>query len=430
MPANYRGITLSAVAAKIYNRMLLNRMKPHIDAKLRRNQNGFRTGRSTVAQVLTLRRLIEGIKAKNLSAVMTFIDFRKAFDTIHRGKLMEILSAYGIPKEIVSAINILYTNTVARVLSPDGDTDDFEILAGVLQGDTLAPYLFIISLDYAMRLATRDKSFGFTLTKARSRRFPAEKITDTDFADDIALLSDTLKEAETLLHHVQTSAKQIGLHINETKTEYMTFNVDNNTVLQTIDGKRLSEVEDFLYLGSWIKSCEKDISVRITKAWTALRKMDTIWKSKLQPQLKISFFKTTVQSVLLYGSSSWTLTKTLEKKIDGAYTKMLRVVKGISWRQHLKNAQLYGDLPKISDTIREQRTRFSGHCWRSKEEVISNVLLWQPSHGKRSRGRPSRNFIDQLTEDTNLDVEDLKTAMNDRTTWKDIVKTVRPRSIR
>ena len=159
--------------------------------------------------------------------------------------------------------------------------------------------------------------------------------------------------------------------------------------LQTIDGKRLSEVEDFLYLGSWIKSCEKDISVRTTKVWTALRKMDTIWKSKLQPQLKISFFKMTVQSVLLYGSSSWTLTKTLEKKIDGAYTKMLRVVKGISWSQHLKNAQLYGDLPKISDTIREQRTRFSGHCWGSKEEVISNVLLWQPSHGKRSRRRPS-----------------------------------------
>ena len=81
--------------------MLLNRIKPRIDPKLRINQNGFREGRSTLAQVLTLRRLIEGIKAKNLSAVMTFVDFRKAFDSVHRGKLMKILKVYGVPSEMV-----------------------------------------------------------------------------------------------------------------------------------------------------------------------------------------------------------------------------------------------------------------------------------------------------------------------------------------
>ena len=150
--------------------MLLNRMKPFLDLLLRKNQNGFRPGRSTIAQILSLRRIVEGIKAKNLPAVITFVDFKKAFDSIHRGKLMDILLAYGVPQIIVSAIKVLYTNTSAKVLSPDGDTDEFMIVAGVLQGDTLAPFLFTIALDYALRIATKNQeAVGFTLEKARSR---------------------------------------------------------------------------------------------------------------------------------------------------------------------------------------------------------------------------------------------------------------------
>ena len=86
------------------------------------NQNGFRSGRSTLAQILALRRLIEGIKAKRLQAVITFVNFCKAFDSIHREKLMEVLLAYGVPSKIVKAINILYQGTVAQVLTADGDT--------------------------------------------------------------------------------------------------------------------------------------------------------------------------------------------------------------------------------------------------------------------------------------------------------------------
>ena len=142
---NYRGITLTSIAAKIYNALLRNRIEPKIDNILRKNQNGFRRNRSTTSQILTIRRILEGVRAKNLQATLIFVDFTKAFDSIHRGKMEQILLAYGIPKETIAAITILYRNTKVKVRSPDGDTEYFDIVAGVLQGDTLAPYLYHLS---------------------------------------------------------------------------------------------------------------------------------------------------------------------------------------------------------------------------------------------------------------------------------------------
>ena len=130
-----------------------------------------------------------------------FIDFTNAFDSIHRGKMEQILLACGIPKETVAAIMILYRNTKVKVRSPDGDTEYFDIVAGVLQGDTLAPYLFIICLDYVLRTSIdKIRENGCELTTKRSRRYPATTITDADYANDIAILANTPDQAETLLH--------------------------------------------------------------------------------------------------------------------------------------------------------------------------------------------------------------------------------------
>ena len=136
---NYRGITLTSIAAKIYNALLRNCIEPKIDNILRKNQNGFRRNRSTTSQILTIRRIYEGVRTKNLQATLLFVDFTKAFDSIRKGKMEQILLAYGLPKETVAAIRILYRNTKVKVRSPDGDTEYFDIVAGVLQGDTITP---------------------------------------------------------------------------------------------------------------------------------------------------------------------------------------------------------------------------------------------------------------------------------------------------
>ena len=120
-----------------------------------------------------------------------------------------------------------------------------------------------------------------------------------------------------------------------------------------------------------------------------------------------------------------TLTKRLERRLDGNYTRMLRAVLNKSWRQHPTRLQLYGHLPPITKTIQVRRTRHAGHCWRSKDELISDVLLWTPTHGCASVGRPARTYIQQLCEDTGCNPEDLPEAMSDREKWRETVRDIR-----
>ena len=118
-------------------------------------------------------------------------------------------------------------------------------------------------------------------------------------------------------------------------------------------------------------------------------------------------------SILLYGWTTWTLTRRLEKKLDGNYTRMLRAILNKYWRQHPTRHQLYGHLPPITKTIQVRRTRHEGHCWRSRDEFIRDVLLWTPTYGRAKGGRPARTYIQQLNEDTGCSPEDLPEAMNE-----------------
>ena len=188
--------------------------------------------------------------------------------------------------------------------------------------------------------------------------------------------------------------------------------------MKSLSGKKIKQVADFKCLGSYIASTEQDVNIRLGKAWGALNQLDKIWKSNLPDNLKRNFFWAAVESVLVYGSISWTLTTQLEKKIDGAYTRMLRAALKKSWKDHPTNKELYGNIPPISETIQQQRLRFAGHCWRSKEELAGDVLLWKPSHGKKSAGRPKKTYIDQLMDDTGCRLEELPNAMEDRENWK------------
>ena len=254
----------------------------------------------------------------------------------------QIQLAYSLPKETVAAITILYRNTKVK--------EYYDIVAGVLQGDTLAPCLFIICLDYMLRTSIdKIRENGFELTKKRSRRYPAKTITEADYTDDIAILVNVPNQAETQLHSLEWATAGIGLHINAHKTEYMCYNHTDD--ISTLDGTSLKLVDKFTYLGSSVSSTEKYIDTWLMKAWTAIERLLIIWKSDLTDKMKRSFFQAVVILILLYGCTTWTLTKRREKKLDDNYTRMLWAIWNKSWRQHFTRHQLYGHLPPITKTI-------------------------------------------------------------------------------
>ena len=187
-------------------------------------------------------------------------------------------------------------------------------------------------------------------------------------------------------------------------------------------------VSNFTYLGKNVSSTETDIKTRIAKAWTAIDRLSVIWKSDLTDETKHSFFQAAIVSILLYRCTTWTLTKRMEKKLDGNCTSMLRAIFNRSWRQYPTKQQLYGHLPPITKTIKIRRTRHAGHCWRSKDELVSDVFLWTPAYGRAKAGRPARTYVQQLCADTGCSPEDMPKAMDDREVRPEIVRNIRAHS--
>ena len=206
------------------------------------------------------------------------------------------------------------------------------------------------------------------MTKKRSWTYPTQTITDTDYADDIALLANTPTQTDSLLHSLEWTAAGIGFHVNIDIIEYMCFNQRAN--ISELKGGPVKLVDKYTYLGSSVSSTENCINMQLAKALTAIDWLSIIWKSDLTDKMKCSFFQAEVKSILLYGCTTWTLTKYMEKKLDSNYTRMLWAIMNKYLRQHPRKQQLYSHLPPITKTIQDRRTRDAGHCWRNKYKLM------------------------------------------------------------
>ena len=234
----------------------------------------------------------------------------------------------------------------------------------------LTPTCCLLTINHGLRMYL----FMSQVSRPRISGFPV-----VNYIYERMYLSTTFNgfsagQDNMIMHSLERAAEGIGLHANAHRTEYMYYNQTGD--ISTRDRTSLKLEDKFTYLGKSVSSTEKDIDRRQTKGWTAIDRLSIIWKSDLTDKMKRSYFQAAVVSILLYGCTTWTLTKRLKKKLDGNYTRMLRAILNKSWRQHPTRHQLYGHLPPITKTIQVRSTRHARHWWRSKDELISDVLLY------------------------------------------------------
>ena len=267
---NWRGINLLSVPGKIFCRVLLRRMKTSLEKILREEQAGFRSGRSCIDQIFVLRTIIEQSIEWNSSLYLNFIDFAKAFDSVHHSTLWKILESYGFPKKVINILKSMYEGN--QCSEHGGQQSEwFQIKSGVRQGCVISPLLFLVAIDWVMKTATSDKPRGIVWNSF-------ERLEDEDFADDIALVSHSYADIQEKTNRIEQTAKSVGLRVNLAKTKTMRINA-KTTMEINLNGQNLENVNKFKYLGSYLtadSNIEKEIQTRIALASAAFQRMRPI----------------------------------------------------------------------------------------------------------------------------------------------------------
>ncbi|BHF64137.1 hypothetical protein SprV_0200713600 [Sparganum proliferum] len=210
---NYRGISVVEVAAKIFAIVLLRRFQAVWDSRTRPDQAGFRAGRGCADQIFTLRRILKFRHSHQQPTAVCFSDFAAAFDSVHREPLWRIMALDDVPAKIMAMIKAYYRSTTARVIVRNNLSQPFGIRSGVRQGCILSPILFNCDNNWI---------FGRTLHGGYGVEFaPGHRLTDVDYANDIALLASNLGDLQSMVLGVNEVAKSVGLSINAGKTKVL-----------------------------------------------------------------------------------------------------------------------------------------------------------------------------------------------------------------
>jgi len=406
--------------------ILQRRILKKTEEILSESQAGFRPGRATTDQIVTLRQITEKYLEKDKSLFCCYIDFQKAFDSVWQKGLWKAMEFFGFPSKLIRLLQALYKQSQSAVRVNGELTEWFKTAVGVRQGCVISPQLFNILLEMVMLVALDDIKIGATLQ--------GTCINNLRFADDIVLMAETPHELQQLVDKVYEASRAFGLKINIGKTEVQTISKGgkNLTINIHINNDRLNQVDDFVYLGGTIAnngSSSNDIKTRIRKAGAAFQRLNNIWTSKdIRNHTKMQLYQTLILSILLYGAESWTVKKEDENRLRVFEMMCLRRILGVSRRDRLRNTFIKNSLHLDQDVIHKitvKRLKYFGHIIRMPPTRYPKMALEGNVKGKRPRGRPPKRWLDCIIQDFKTRSIDRVTEATrlaaDRRTWQTII---------
>ncbi len=346
---------------KVFNRVLLERMRNIVDPLLRDEQAGFWQNRSCTDQIAMLRIIVEQSLEWNSLLYINFVDYEKAFDSVDRETLWKLLRFYGIPTKMVNLIRNSYDGMSCRVINGGQLTNSFQVQTGVRQGCLLSPFLFLLVIGWITKSSTSGRRNGIQWTLWK-------QLDDLEFADDLALLSHSQQQMQGKINVVAFMSSQVGLNVHKDKTKILKVNTTSTEPI-ILNGIPLKEVQSFTYLGSIIVQqggTDADVKARIGKVRVGFIQLKNIWASRELETTKIQLFNSNVKTVLLYGAETWRMTKTTLRKIQTFINSCLRRILQIRWPDTISKANLWGRTCQLSakEEIRKRRWGWIGHTFR------------------------------------------------------------------
>lgn len=442
---NYRGISLLSVVGKLLSDILLQRLKRIADKMYPQSQSGYRDGRSTIDGIFTLRQLMEKAREQRRNMYIVFVDFTKAFDTVNRSLLFQILEKLGCPPKFVRVIKKLYTNVHARLIVNGELTEPIEYNSGVKQGCKLAPTLYgiyaavllliayiSIGNNYSIKIRFRYDGDIFDLKRLKSRTMVLiDYIREAQYADDIAIFSDTPIGLQILLTAYNELAKKMGLSINIAKTEALCIGPEHDFF---IDGVALKNVKRFKYLGSYVSSdcsVREEITSRIQAVSSAYGRLRSrVFDSHdLTPSTKIKVYSQCLMPLLMYGSETWTLYSTDIKQLRTVQQRHLRRILRVKWDDYVSNEEVLArsDVEDIEVMLTRNRMRWLGHVSRMENDRPTKMLLYgELVEGTRPVGRPKLRYKDTCKDALKCGgiLGVWQDSVNDRSMWRNSVKVI------
>jgi len=417
---NYRTIALLSHVGKVLMMVLLDRLKAQMEPHLSEEQAGFRKDRSTTHQILILRLIAEKAKRKGRHILNCFIDFRKAFDSIKHDVTWATLRSYGVGSRLIKILQHVceISQSAVRVGGELGDW--FRTTVGTRQGDPISPTTFISYLERVMD-SIRENGTGVSVQ--------GYKINNLKFADDIDLLEEDRDELQENLERINEAGEAAGLEINIEKTMTMVFGQEDIVKKLEIDGRMVENVTEFEYLGSlltWDNDCTKEIKRRIARATGAMAGFKKIWNSKhISTETKINIIRTCVLSVLLYACDTWTLKKKDKDSLLAFEMKCYRRILHIRWQQKVTNVEVrrrVGNTKNIVQLVMERKLNLFGHICRMEDNRLVKCVMLGTMDGQTRRGRPSREWLDDIKGWCQQDIHTLSRMARDRAQWRGIVR--------